>query len=159
MKKGFLMLTLLLVLVAACQRQVKDYDSETETNLRDEETGEDIGNLKINISGKVETITECQGDDCFEDKFRGCQPTRYAAKVTNQLIYYYEIIGPQNNLCKIKSKFLKNPNPNWENKEMICLYDNTKVFEAASQEIHASINSENELGSCQGELYLLLKGG
>ena len=159
MKKELLILFLLTIFIVACQRQVKDYNTETETNLTDKETGEEIGQIKTNISAKVEIITDCQGSDCFETKFKECKLAKYAAKVTDQLIYYYEILGPQDNLCIIKSKFLKNPNPDWENKEMICLYDNTKVFETASQEIHASINSANEIGSCQGEFYILLKGG
>ncbi len=98
----------------------------------------DCGDTALAVSEEeYETIT-----NCMTDKFKECSP----AKFTAAGIYHYEIIGPIDNLCKVKSKFLKNINPNWVGKEMICQYDNTKDFGTAVQ----------NMNKCEGPLYDLM---
>jgi len=85
-----------------------------------------------------EKAEEVQG--CFEARFKECKPAKYVPSLDlgplgGLVTYYYEIIGPDDELCVVKSKFLKNPNPDWVGKEMICKYDNTKIFEEAIQDI------------------------
>ncbi len=89
--------------------------------------------------------------NCIEKRFKECKPTQYTVvldlgSLGGSATYYYEIIGPKDSLCEVKSKFLVNPNPDWLNKEMICKYDNSKDFEIAVQDI----------SNCQGELYDLM---
>lgn len=96
----------------------------------------------------IEIITPCDGMDCFNDKFAQCKPAIVTSKLTDTIIYYYEIIGSKDNLCEVKSKFIANPNPDWVEKEMICQYDNSKDFETAIQ----------DMSNCQGPLYDLMTG-
>jgi len=92
---------------------------------------------------------EVQG--CFEARFKECKPTKYIPSIDlgplgGLVTYYYEIIGPDNGFCNVKSKFIKNPNLDWIGKEMICKYDNSKNFEEAIQ----------DMSRCEGELYNLM---
>jgi len=93
--------------------------------------------------------------NCVEKRFKECKPTQYTITLDlgplgGEVTYYYEIIGPSNNLCAVKSKFLKNPNPDWVGKEMTCQYDNSKDFEAAVSDF---------IGKCSGPLYDLMTEG
>jgi len=92
---------------------------------------------------------EVQG--CFEVRFKECKPAKYIPSIDlgplgGLVTYYYEIIGPEADFCTVKSRFIKNPNPDWVGKEMICEYDNSKDFEEAMQDI----------SKCEGELYNLM---
>ncbi len=92
-----------------------------------------------------------QVKNCAATKFKECSPAKYAASLDlgqlgGLVTYYYEIIGPSDNLCSVKSKFLQNPNPDWVGKEMTCLYDNAKDFETAVK----------DMSKCSGPLYNLM---
>lgn len=117
---------------------------------------EDIEDSNINIETDVGVTYSCGDSDCFEEKFAECAPANITAAVFETLSYYYEILGPKDGLCEVKSKYPTNPNPEWVDKEMICLYDNSKPFNEASMEITNSFNTDQHLGDCQGELYLLM---
>jgi hypothetical protein len=120
---------------------------KTET-LRDE-TGEEAGEVNVDIEADVEVKTDCGGMDCFEEKFAECKPATVTSELMENIVYYYEIIGPKDGLCELKSKFTANPNPTWVGKEMTCKYDNTKAFNTAVQ----------DMSKCQGQLYTLMTGG
>jgi len=92
-----------------------------------------------------------QVKNCAAAKFKECFPAKYVASLDlgqlgGLVTYYYEIIGPSDNLCVVKSKFLKNPNPVWVGKEMTCQYDNAKDFETAIK----------DMSKCSGPLYDLM---
>lgn len=110
---------------------------------------EDKGKLggTINIESDIEVTTD-GGINGFEEKFAKCEPADSTYKIMGALIYYYEIIGFESGLCKVKSKFIANPNPLWIDKEMVCLYDNSKDFETAVK----------DMSNCEGELYDLMMG-
>jgi len=89
--------------------------------------------------------------NCIEEKFKECQPAKFSITMDlgplgGETTYYYEIIGPIGNLCEVRSKFLKNINPDWVGKEMFCQYDNTKDLETAMQ----------DMSKCEGPLYDLM---
>lgn len=91
--------------------------------------------------------------DCVATMFKECQPAKYTTSLDlgqmgGLVTYYYEIIGPSNNLCTVKSKFLQNPNPDWIGKEMTCEYDNSKDFETAVK----------DTSKCSGPLYDIMGG-
>lgn len=97
---------------------------------------------------KPSAVLDCkESTACFEPKFKACEPAKVSASLGQTVTYSYEIIGPEGGLCRVKSKFLKNPNPDFLNKEMVCSYDNKKDFSIAAQ----------DLSKCSGPLYELLK--
>ncbi|MBU1204711.1 MAG: DNRLRE domain-containing protein [Nanoarchaeota archaeon] len=99
---------------------------------------------------------------CFIEKFDECSPANYSVSIDlgplgGLTTYYYEIIGHENELCKMKTKYLAVINPEWVGKEMICNYNNSKELTEASQEVFDSFNEDEELGDCEGALYYLIK--
>jgi hypothetical protein len=118
------------------------------TPITDDE-GNIIGKMNLNIEADIEVTQDCDGRDCFEEKFAACEPATVTLKLMENIIYYYEIIGPKDGLCEVKSKFTANPNPEWVDEEMICKYDNTKGFET----------SVEDMSNCEGSLYTLMTGG
>lgn len=96
--------------------------------------------------------------NCMEEKFKECKPAKWTITIDfgplgiGEITYYYEIIGPIDNLCEVKSKFLKNINPDWIGKEMICQYDNNKDFETAIQDTIQNMS----MSKCKGDLYELM---
>lgn len=126
-------------LISGCRQRTEIIHREIEN----EEDGS-----KTRVSADIAVTTDCGDMSCFEEKFAKCEPATITLKLTNNLIYYYEIIAPTEGLCELKSKFLANPNPEWVGKEMTCLYDNSKKFEIATQ----------DMSNCKGLLYDLLNG-
>jgi len=125
-----------------------DLNKITDSGVPISYSGIDCGQFQISDS------TESKIEKCFNDKFITCQPASVTSSVdlsplSGLTTYYYEIIGSKNNLCEVKSKFIKNPNSAWVNKEMICQYDNSKSFELAV----------GDMSSCKGELYDLMTQG
>jgi len=120
--------------------------SEPEIIHRIDEKTFDEGYIKIETD--VEVRTDCGDMECFEEKFAQCKPATITIKLTEMIIYYYEIIGPNNALCEVKSKFIANLNPEWVGKEMVCRYDNSQDFETAVQ----------DMSHCEGPLYNLMMG-
>jgi len=103
--------------------------------------------IDVNIEADVEITSDCgEGIECFGEKFAKCQPGSVTIGLLNTVIYHYEIIGLKNGLCKVKSKFTANPNPDWVGKEMTCEYDYSKDFETAIE----------DTSNCYGELHDLL---
>jgi len=96
-------------------------------------------------------------ENCIKEKFKECKPAKITFTIDlgplgGETSYYYEIIGPIDNLCEVKSKFLKNINPDWVGKEMICQYDNSKDFETAAQDAMENMS----MSKCRGDLYELM---
>jgi len=100
---------------------------------------------KISLVGKIK-IPDCKNDQaCFEEKFQICEPAKFTPSIDlgalgGVITYDYEIIEPIENFCSIKMKFLKNPNPEWVRKEMICGFDNKKDFQISGQEVFDNVN-------------------
>ena len=86
---------------------------------------------------------------CFDTNFKDCKPAKYTSSVNlgGVVTYYYEISRKALGGCMVKTKFLDNPNPEWLNKEMSCIYDNTKKFSDAVR----------DTSNCTGPLYNLIR--
>lgn len=117
-------------------------------NLTDK-GGNKFGEMNTKIEADIEVKSDCGGMDCFEQKFAECKPATVTYKLTDDIVYYYEIIGASDGLCEVKSRFTAIPNPEWVGKEMICKYDSTKKFETAIE----------DMSKCKGQLYTLITGG
>jgi len=119
-------------------------------------------NMSIKFSEENTTLTNmtgyltCGGMDCFNEKFRNCEQANVSTTLTSSVVYYYEIIGPVEGLCQIKSRSITNPNPEWVGKEMYCNYDNTNDFTNETSKIINSFITDSPLGNCSGELYTLI---
>jgi hypothetical protein len=98
----------------------------------------------------------CGGMDCFNEKFRNCEKANVTTTLTSSVIYYYEIIGPADGFCQIKSISIANPNSDWVGKEMDCNYNNSNDFINETSEILNSFITASPLGNCTGELYTLI---
>ena len=59
-----------------------------------------------------------------------------------RLVQYFKDNRTKYLYCEVKSKFTQNPNANWLNKEMTCLYDPATPLEDAIQ----------DMSRCTGEL-------
>ena len=64
------------------------------------------------------------------------------------LSYEYVILGEKDGLCEVKTKYPTNPNPDWVNKDMTCLYNNTVSIDEAWAQIMYNL----EAASCSGSL-------
>ncbi|MFY9484157.1 MAG: hypothetical protein WAP74_00845 [Patescibacteria group bacterium] len=117
------------------------------------------------LAGKTTTVADCGSPNleypereepakkCINERFQQCLPTRYtpsvdlAALSVGTVTYQYEIIGPSEHGCNVKSQFIKNPNAAWLGKVMQCDYDNKLDFETAVNKA-----TTNGFNSCQGPL-------
>lgn len=104
--------------------------------------------VNVNIKADIEAVSNCGSLDCFKGKFANCEKAQVTYTLLDNLVYYYEILGPDGNACNVKSKFIKNPNPSWVGKEMTCNYDNSLDFNEAVK----------DMSQCHGELYNLMTG-
>ena len=118
--------------------------TQKDVNLVDE-NGDNFGQVHVDVNVDMQVTTETGYDD-FKIKFNSCQQAKSEYKLSDTMIYYLEIIGPKDGLCEVKSKFTVNPNPEWINKEMTCLLDNSLDYETAVQ----------DMSKCSGELYNLM---
>lgn len=141
--------------------------NKTSTSIKESETSEEesfVEEKTEQTEEPKEFIVDC-GDagpevseeeyetmiNCMEEKFKECNPAKFSINMDlgplgGETAYYYEIIGSIGNLCEVKSKYLKNINPDWVGKEMFCQYDNSKDFETAIQ----------DMSKCKGSLYDLM---
>ncbi len=108
-----------------------------------------VGEINTKVEADIEVISDCGDMDCFKEKFSLCESATVTSKLMDNIVYYYEIIGLKDGFCEVKSKFTANLNPEWVGKTMTCMYDNTKDFEIAIQ----------DMSKCQGPLYNLIIEG
>ena len=136
----------------------QNIDSSTNTNqeittISQESATESSNNVNVRINAPVTTTVDCRSSDCFQEKFSKCEKATLKASVLGAE-YYYEIIGLENNKCKMLTRYNKNPNPDWVGKNMICLYDNSLNFEEANKSVLNGIIEGSVI--CNGELFQIL---
>jgi pantothenate kinase len=107
----------------------------------------------LRIKAEVTKTEDCGTQDCFEEKFAACAASKLTAESDLGSIYY-EILEPTTTGCSVKMKYTQNPNPEWENKEMICEMDNSVAFEKAVEQTFDKVMSKEIV--CQGPLYTIL---
>lgn len=82
--------------------------------------------------------------EAFQLAFNNCEVDRSLTTGTKGFaMYKYTIIGPDDEGCIVQSEFLENINPDYLDKTMQCIYDN-------SLEFYQSIRNTDR---CEGELY------
>jgi len=70
----------------------------------------------------------CRAGECFEERFTACKTARLESKSRIDLSYRYEILGPGEKGCRVRSTFLLHPDESWAGKSMVCVYDAAKPF-------------------------------
>jgi hypothetical protein len=108
------------------------------------------GSIKIDITQTV----DCGSEDCFKEKFITCQPSTLKADGGLMGVAYYRIIGPDIGGCKMVFKYTASPNPDWVNKEMICVFDNKIDFQKSIENTFDGIMKGSII--CSGPLYTIL---
>lgn len=82
--------------------------------------------------------------EAFQLAFSNCEADRsFSTGTKGFALYKYTIIGPDDEGCIVQSEFLENINPDYLEKSMHCIYDN-------SLEFYQSIKNTDR---CEGELY------
>ena len=141
------------------EKQINTPDSQFEisANIKINDDVKNKATVSIPVAkptlvNKGENSENCLDQKCFEKKFTNCQKATFLAKVEGfEAEYLYTITGPKDGKCEMKTKYTKNPDPEWTNKEMICLYDNQKPFLTATDELMQKNNS-----ICSGDLAKIL---
>ncbi|MGM0478504.1 MAG: WG repeat-containing protein [Bacteroidota bacterium] len=94
-------------------------------------------------------------EEHFLESYKNCTPLIFRQKVGRQkVVIQYEIKGSsgKGKGCKVESKYLENPNPDWINKSMTCTYDNSLPFREAYEKSLPNNSGENPC-DCEGELW------
>jgi len=140
------------------QKDSAGSDGEVVTKKTVEiETKGDSGILKydIKITTDVTNIVDCGDENCFVDKFASCLPSKMTSDIDGMGAVFYQIIGPQNGGCSMIFKYTQNPNPDWVNKEMTCVFDNKIELEKATEKVFNSIFDGSLI--CTGPLYSTMR--
>ncbi|MBI4034083.1 MAG: hypothetical protein HY378_00860 [Candidatus Brennerbacteria bacterium] len=105
---------------------------------------------------KVETAqtTNCVGEDCFEQKFAVCQPATFSADAGFAAVDY-KIIGPAAGGCRMTLKYTVNPNPEWVNKELTCIFNNQIDFQKSVESAFNKVLGGSLV--CEGSLYNIIR--
>jgi hypothetical protein len=116
-------------------------------------------NTDVSVTAPVTQTENCGDQGCFEKKFADCKPATLTAGFgedikTASLVVYYKINGPKANGCNMVFRYTKNPNPDWENKDLTCNWDNKKAFQDSIEQTFNNLDAY----SCEGPLLPLLKG-
>lgn len=106
---------------------------------------------KSSITPVVVTVN-CGSADCLKKQFTQCQPATGKISAGQLGETQYEIIGLVNHKCQMKTTFISSPLPGASGKQMTCLYDNAKSFEAANQEVTDRLLEMHDKTGCSGAL-------
>lgn len=91
-----------------------------------------------NSSNGSSTIATCVTKECLYQNFSSCNPSSAEFGLgdvsTTQLEVYYQILGLVPGGCKMSYRYTQNPNPDWINKDITCVYDNKLDFQQALTE-------------------------
>ncbi len=109
-----------------------------------------VGTVNVSVTTDLATTNNCSGANCFEQKFAACQPATTNVDAEGIAAVEYKIIGPASGGCQISFKYTKNPNPDWENKELTCVINNSASFQQSSQTLMTGIFDGS--ANCRGPL-------
>jgi len=127
-----------------------DPDEPAVTTIVEEDVTFDEPGLTLNVD-EVTTTIDCGAEaSCFDEKFAACEPSTMTSDASGWVAVSYEITGPADEGCAVTMIYTTNPNPEWQDKPLYCVYDNTKDFEVAMMEAFES--AMNTDGYCSGPL-------
>jgi len=82
----------------------------------------------MSLEGNQQLNTVCVTNECFNEYFSTCKKAELTMVVEPQIVYYYEIIGPEKGMCNVKSYFASHSDSKFLGIDMTCLYDNKLLF-------------------------------
>ncbi len=131
-------------------------DSVGSADLTTTEGSKNVGTFDYDVSIDVTTTENCGSAGCFEKKFTACEKATMTSSMEDfgGASYYYKIIGPMTGGCQMLTKYTTNPNPDWVNKEMTCVYNNKKSIQDATDDVFNGIFDGSV--TCQGPLFTVL---
>jgi len=122
-------------------------DTETcnETTITTSDTNECcLGSCEVEIP-----VMENMSD--FKVKFSNCEFASIIVDPLPTITIYYEILGSEGELCKVKFRYDKHLSENYEGKEMICKLNYSLDFD------DAQIGFYGDMEGCEGELWELTR--
>ncbi len=131
-------LFIFLVIISGCSKNINQNNESTN----------DINQQK-NDSEEQNISATCKDSACFSMAMAECKPASFIDEYSSHIHgysrkYYFEIIGKEKGLCKVKEKYIEDTRQLQEEyigKEMICLYSDLKYIDYEKAE------------KCWGELY------
>lgn len=101
------------------------------------------------------TATEnCNFEECFKKRFTDCQAAVATADIEGPGAVRYKILNKVSGGCLVSFQYTKYPDPEWVNKEMRCVYNNTLDFDQAYMAVFSTTQTGN--APCTGPLYDIL---
>lgn len=152
----------------AIENKIQEQDSQPEiikedlkndiTTTKQEEASFQVDSnglkAKIDIKADITKTVDCGTENCFQQKFSACQPATLKADAGFASVEY-KIIEPADNGCRMNFKYLTNPNPDWVNKDMTCVFDNKIGFQKSIENTFNGVVGGSVV--CTGPLYNILK--
>jgi hypothetical protein len=117
-----------------------------ETEAHTQATG-----IDMTIKATVEIITECGGQECFEQQFANCEPATATYKMPNSFTgiaaeTVYTIHGPKDDGCEMTIDSITGLFPEMNGLSMTCVFDNTQPLTTATNNIIMSLDK------CEGSM-------
>lgn len=110
-----------------------------------------VKGVENNVTSSPES-SRCSSLACINKQLSACNPTVYISSAGKQLAAKYEIRGEANNACRVELTYIRHPDPNKKNKELVCNYDTNLTLPEASQKALQSVFESNQ-AKCSGPLY------
>ncbi len=92
-----------------------------------------LGDAPVDRKAPSRGKSGCRAGDCFNERFTECRTAQLESRNAIDLSYRYEILGPSEKGCRVRSTFLLHPNEDWAGKSMVCVYDAGKPFPESIQ--------------------------
>ncbi len=123
---------------------------EEDANFQDTQIKDGL-TVNTDITVDLTTTIDCGAEvSCFDEKFAACEPSTMTSDASGWVAVSYEITGPADYGCAVTMIYTTNPNPEWQDKPLYCVYDNSKDFESAMMEaVEAAMETD---GYCSGPL-------
>lgn len=117
-----------------------------------------VANTSVNVptTAVLSNIVACGSEDCFYQKFATCEPASFQTAIQGpNSSAYYEIIGQKTGGCEMTFKYPVNPNPEWVNKPMTCVFNNKVDFNTSV--VDTITKATNGTANCVGPLFEILR--
>lgn len=88
---------------------------------------------------------------CVEERFRACEPATWVVEInlgSGPLAQRWEIVGPREARCVVRTAYAASPNPDHPGKEMLCAFEPDRPF----------VEAVRDLRTCDGPLLDVLAG-
>jgi hypothetical protein len=107
----------------------------------------------ISLSGDAIKKESCGTAGCFDEEFRSCSPATLDEDIGIASVQY-QIYGPKSTGCNVRFRYTGNPNPNWVNKDLTCVFNNKLSIDHAIEDVFKNLSNPGY--ACQGPLVPVL---